>query len=110
MAKGKYGYHFRLYKKKEGPNYNKKQHPKLIVDENTNEFGFMGFTESKKRGHHGNIPLERNPKRKDSRPAYLRKELRYDLKTAFDRVLSNYRLTDKDADKVAEYLSKIKRK
>lgn len=99
---------FRRYKKKEGGK--KVKHPKLIVEENETEYGFMGFTEDSKSGHHKNIKLTTNPKKGDTRPAYIRKELRYDITDNFYDVLENYNLSEKDKQAIIEYLNKHKKK
>lgn len=99
---------FRRYKKKEGKK--KVKHPKLIVEENETEYGFMGFTEEPKSGHHKNIELTQNPKKGDTRPAYIRKELRYDITENFSEVLENYNLSEEDKKAIIEYLNKRKKK
>ena len=98
---------FRVYVIKEQGEY----HPKLIVDENNqdNTYGFMGLTEHKYNGHHLNIKLEKNPRRGDTREAYIRKELRKDKKNNFGGVLTNYELSEKDEEKVDDYLNKKKK-
>lgn len=103
-------YNFRRYKKIEGGINKKAKHPKLIVDETSKEFGFMGLTESPKRGHHKNIQLSKNPKTGDKRPTYLRDELRYDIKSAFSSILPGYYLSRKDIDKISKYVDKHKKK
>ena len=99
---------FRRYKKKEG----KKQvrHPKLIVDDYDDSFGYMGLTENNRNGHHRNIPLRQNPKKNDYRPAYLRKDIRYDKKTRFGQVLDNYKLSKLDKPYIIEYVNKHKKR
>lgn len=99
---------FRRYKKKEGKK--KVKHPKLIVEENETEYGFMGFTEEPKSGHRKNIELTQNPKKGDTRPAYIRKELRYDITENFSEVLENYNLSEEDKKAIIEYLNKRKKK
>lgn len=99
---------FRRYKKKEGKK--KVKHPKLIVEENETEYGFMGFTEESKSGHHKNIELTQNPKKGDTRPAYIRKELRYDITENFSEVLEDYNLSEEDKKVIIEYLNKRKKK
>ena len=101
---------FRRYKKVEGGKKKKARHPKLIVDETNDEFGFMGLTESSKRGRHKNIPLSKNPKEGDKRPAFIRKELRYDKKSAFKETLKDYKLSENDISKIMKYIEKHKKK
>lgn len=103
-------FNFRRYKKEEGGKIKKAKHPKLIVDETNKEFGFMGLTESSKRGHHKNISLSKNPRSGDIRKAYIRDELRYDDKKFFSDVLANYNLTSKDIKNIKEILKKRKKK
>ncbi len=96
---------FRRYKKKEGAS--QKRHPKLIVHEGTGYYGFMGLTESKKRGtKHYNIPLSKNPKKNDKRPAYLRKQIDYDVKDNFGDILRDYNLSSKDKRYVQDFVNK----
>lgn len=102
-------YNFRRYKKVEGGKKKKAKHPKLIVDENQREYGFMGLTESKKRGHHNNIPLHKNPQKGNKNKSYLRTELRYDDKGNFGKVLSDYKLSNIDKIKVKEFVEKKKK-
>ncbi len=98
---------FRRYKKKESG----KRHPKLIVDEFQNDYGYMGLTESQKKGkHHYNIPLSNNPKKNDKRPAYLRKDVRYDKKDNFGAILEDYNLSEKDKKYIIEYVKKHKKR
>lgn len=101
---------FRKYKKIEGGKTKKGKHPKLIVDENKTEFGFMGLTESNKRGHHKNIELLKNPEKGNTKPAFIRKELRYDSKDNFSEILESYHLTEKDKENILNYLKKLKKK
>ena len=101
---------FRKYKKIEGGTHKRSRHPKLIVDEDDKNFGFMGLTESKKRGNHKNIPLDKNPKVGDKRPAYIRDELRYDSKNKFEEILRDYHLCDTDIAKILKYVEKHKKK
>ena len=100
---------FRKYKKVEGGTHKRSKHPKLIVDETREELGFIGLTESPKRGNHKNIPLDKNPKKGDKRPAYIGDELRYDKKTKFEEILKDYNLSDKDIDKILKYVKKQKK-
>lgn len=90
---------FRKYKKIEGGKTKKGKHPKLIVDENENNFGFMGLTEAEKRGHHKNIKLSKNPQKGNCNNAFLRKELRYDSKDSFYKKLDDYNLSSQDKKK-----------
>ena len=101
---------FKRYKKIEGGVVKKAKHPKLIVKETKTEYGFMGLTESPKRGHHKNIPLRKNPDPKNPNPAYLRDELRYDTKDRFYETLASYRLSKKDKQFILKYLATKKRK
>ena len=98
-------FNFRRYKKKQGNS--KKRHPKLIVDENKLSYGYMGLTEHSTKGkHHRNIPLTKNPKKNDPRPAYLRRKIEYDIKENFSDVLKDYNLSAKDKKDIIEYVNK----
>ena len=101
---------FRRYKVIEGGASSKARHPKLIVSQEQKQVGFMGLTESKKRGHHKNIELDINPKKGDTRKAYLRKEIRYDDIEKFGDILNDYNLSESDKRKVIEYIKKLKKK
>lgn len=101
---------FRRYKVIEGGASSKARHPKLIVSQEQKQVGFMGLTESKKRGHHKNIELDVNPKKGDTRKAYLRKEIRYDDIEKFGDILNDYNLSESDKRKVIEYIKKLKKK
>lgn len=94
---------FRRYKKIEGGK-------KLIVEETKQEYGFMGLTESPKRGHHKNIELTKNPQKGNTAKSYIRDELRYDDKSNFGDILSDYNLDKKDMAKILKYLEKRKKK
>lgn len=101
---------FRRYKKKEG-GVKKSRHPKLIVDEDEKKYGFMGLTKDSHSGHHANIPLKKNPQKNNKKQAYLRKELRYDDKTNFEKdILSDYTLSEEDKQTVLKYFEKYKKK
>ena len=101
---------FRRYKKKEG-GVKKSRHPKLIVDEDESKYGFMGLTKDSHSGHHANIPLKKNPQKNYMKQAYLRKELRYDDKTNFEKdILSDYTLSEEDKQTVLKYFEKYKKK
>ena len=110
QKKSKNIFNFRRYKKTEGGEIKKAKHPKLIVDETNIEFGFMGLTESAKRGHHKNIALTKNPKQGDTRKAYIRDELRYDNKKEFSDILPEYKLTSQDIKIIEERVKKHKKK
>lgn len=101
---------FQKYKKEEGGKTKRAKHPKLIVEEEGKVFGYMGLTESEKQGHHKNIPLSKNPKKGDTRPAYIRKELRYDTSDNFYGILEDYNLTSKDKKAILAWLNKKKNK
>lgn len=100
---------FRKYKKIEGGKKKRAKHPKLIVDENGNQYGFMGLTESSKRGNHKNIEI-RNPEKNKGGKSYIRNELRYDDKKYFSLPLKNYKLHKEDYDIIIEKLNKHKKK
>ena len=109
-------YCFRRYKKYEG---NKTvRHPKLIVDEKSDEYGYMGLTHQPKRGHHSNIPLYDNPEifylsgkiiRKKEK-SYLRDNIEYDKKNNFDDPLDNFVLSDRDRISVVNYVEYLMHK
>ena len=101
---------FRRYKKDEGNSTKKSKHPKLIVDEENNEFGFMGITHKRKRGNHNNIPLNHNPNSTDPEDSYVRLELRYDKKKNFSEPINEYVLHESDLLKLIPYIEKLKRK
>ncbi len=73
---------FRRYNKVEGGKRKRAKHHKLIVDKKGNEYGFMGLTESPKRGNYKNIAI-RNLQKNKSGKSYICNELRYDGKKYF---------------------------
>lgn len=101
---------FRRYKKEEGGKIKKAKHPKLIVDEKKDNYGFMGLTESPKRGHHKNLELSKNPQKGETNKAYLRDEVRYDNKQNFGKILEDYNLSEEDKIAVLNYLKRRKKK
>ncbi len=101
---------FRRYKKEEGGKIKKAKHPKLIVDEQKENYGFMGLTESPKRGHHKNIELKNNPQKGKKGNAFLRDEVRYDDKKNFGHILEDYNLSAEDKTAVINYLKRRKKK
>jgi len=107
---------FRRLDKVEGGKRKKAKHPKLIVDAKRHKFGYMGLTESRKRGHHSNLPLLKNPQKGkpdlvDGKPtAYIRKELLYAKKDMFTDILPDYNLHPKDKERVIDFLEKTKKK
>ena len=104
---------FRRYKKKQG-NLRVK-HPKLIVDEYDDEFGYMGLTSRKKKGRgHNNYPLRHNPEfingvRKKEQ-SYLRKKIEYDNKKLFGDIEKNFILHEEDKNDLIPYVNKRKKK
>lgn len=101
-------YNFRRYKKKEGEK--NVRHPKLIVDENDNEYGYMGLTSSKKNGKHYNIPLVHNPQKGKKNKSYVRKSINYDLKNKFSKILDDFNLSEEDKRFIIDYVNKHKKK
>ena len=103
--------HFRRYEKREGGKRKRAKHPKVIVERIGSQYGFMGLTESPKRGHHSNIPLSKNPqKEKAKERAFVRKELRYDNTSNFSEILRNYNLSSKDKKTILNFVKKLKQK
>ncbi len=98
-------FNFRKYKKTERG----KHHPKLIVDETPDKYGFMGLTHSPKRGNHKNIELKHNPQKEKEGKAYIRKELRYDSKQNFSAVLKKYKISEEDKKFIINYLENKKK-
>lgn len=101
---------FRRYKKIEGGKIKKAKHPKLIVDETSADYGFMGLTESPKRGHHKNIELSKNPQKGNTSKSYIRTELRYDNKNNFSEILKNYNLSKQDKEAILKFIERRKKK
>ena len=100
---------FRKYKKSQGKKCVK--HPKLIVDENDNEYGFMGLTSAKKKGRgHNNIPLLFNPQKGNIKTSYLRRKIEYDDKKYFGEVLINYCLSKIDEERIKSYVKRHKKR
>ena len=106
-------YKFRKYLKVQGKK--KLKHPKLIVDEFDEQFGFMGLTSSKYKGRgHKNIQLGMNPqiingvRKKDS--SFLRRKIEYDFKNQFSEILNNYILSDEDKNRLRQYVEMHKKK
>ncbi len=101
---------FRRLKKEEGNEKKKVKHPKLIVEEKEDKYGYMGLTSSKKKGHHANIPLVKNPQKGAKGKSYIRKELREDKKENFGKILENYNLSKQDKKAIIEFIEKRKKK
>ncbi len=101
---------FQKYKKVEGGTKKRAKHPKLIVEEKENEYGYMGLTESEKHGHHSNIPLDENPQKGRKDKAYIHTDLRHAPIDDFSGPLENYKLSSKDKKKVVEWLKQHKKK
>lgn len=101
---------FRRFKKSEGGKSKKAKHPKLIVEKKSETVGYMGLTESPKRGHHKNIELDVNPQKGKTGKAYIRKEIRYADLNNFGKILSDYNLSEQDKKKVIEYIKKLQKK
>ena len=100
---------FRKYKIKQGRK--NLSHPKLIVDEHKNEFGFMGLTSSKHKGkRHNNFPLINNPQTIDGKrvnnKSFLRRKIEYDDKSTFGKILKDYTLSNIDEIRVREFIKK----
>lgn len=111
MARKKEIYpHFRRYNFEEGGQKKKAKHPKLIVEKENDQYGFMGLTKSPKRGNHKNLSLSKNPQRGKSHPSYIRGELRYDSVRHFGDIMKDYRLSKEDQQRVLDYVEKLKQK
>ena len=108
-AKIKYP-HFRFLKYKEGPPSKKRKHPKLILEKDNDMYHYMGMTESAKRGRHKNIELTKNPKRGDTRPAYIRKEYLIRPTKDFHGIQKDYSLCSEDEARVLSEAQKLKAK
>ena len=68
--------HFRKYKKS--------NHPALIVSEKSKtEYNFRKVTHSERDGRHLNEKVYPNPDKKDNKPMYIAKRVRYDNKNNF---------------------------
>ncbi|MBQ0008981.1 MAG: hypothetical protein KBS97_01735 [Firmicutes bacterium] len=117
-------FEFRKYKVPQGKK--KTRHPKLIVDEDHEEFGFMGLTHSKAKGKgHNNFPLIDNPQLdkygnrlpnknpyelNEDTGNYLRRKVEYDVKENFGDILLDYSLSDIDTERVKEFIKNKTRK
>ena len=104
---------FRRYKKRQGKK--KVKHPKLIVDDYKDEFGFMGLTSSKYKGRgHKNIELLDNPQSskgfRKKEKSYLRRKIEYDNKQLFGEIDTDYNLSKRDKKKIIEYVNKHKKR
>lgn len=100
---------FRKYDKPQGKRAIK--HPKLIVDDRDDEYGFMGLTSSKKKGRgHNNIPLSANPQQGRKTKAYLRRKIEYDYKELFGEILKDYKLSEIDKINLIDYIEKHKKR
>ena len=80
------------------------------MDENDDEYGYMGLTSAKKSGGHYNIPLKINPQKNINKKSYLRKSIDYDRKNKFSEILDEYNLSKEDKDYIIEYVNKHKKK
>ena len=102
-------YVFRKYKIKQGRK--RTRHPKLIVDETSNDYGYMGLTSSKTKGRgHNNLPLKHNPQKGNNKQAYLRRKIEYDLKNNFEQILDDYQLSEEDKQFVIDYVNRHKKR
>ena len=70
----------------------------------------MGMTESAKRGRHANIKLSKNPKRGDTRPAYIRREYLIRPTEDFHGERKDYKLSSEDLPFVMQESRKLKAK
>lgn len=98
---------FRRYKKEEGGESTKAKHPKLIVDEQNQDYGFMGLTKSPKRGNHNNIKID-NPQKnntEDKKTTYMKKTPEIDKTNRFGSVKKGWKLSEKDKEKVKKIRS-----
>lgn len=73
--------HFRYYKKS--------QHPALITGEQVNEkkqdeYNYRKVMHSEKDGKRNNEKIEPNPNPRDSKPMYIGRRTRHDVKSNFD--------------------------
>jgi len=87
-------------------NKKRKNHPAIVVGEEDNSYLNLGLTHSKKRGHHNNIPLSKNPNSNDNSVAYVRNTLQIDDKKYLKKVLSHYQLSEDDFEKIYKIIKK----
>ena len=82
------------------------KHPSIVVGEEDNKYANLGLTHSKKRGHHKNIELSRNPNKNDSQISYVRDDLRLDDMKYLQEILNYRKLPKKDIDKIMKIINK----
>ena len=76
----------------------------------SDEFEFIGLTESPKRGHHKNVALKKNPEKGNKDPSYLRDELRKLPTSQFSEPLKEYKLSSMDKQTAWAIYRKNKKK
>ena len=98
---------YRNNKKRQQVNKKKNgKHVSLVVGERNNTYANLGLTHSKKRGHHNNIKLSRNPNKNDKKPSYVRDDLQFHEKKYLEEILNYRRLPKADIDKIMKIINK----
>ena len=99
-------WHFRENKvRKKGKSKNG-GHPSLVVGEEGNNYANLGLTSNPKRGHHKNIELSKNPNPNSKEKSYIRNDLELHDKKHLRNVLKDYRLSNKDINKIMRIINK----
>ena len=98
---------FRENARRKKANEKSGSHPALAVGRQGRKIANLGLTTERKRGHHTNIELSRNPNPKDNRKSYIRDDLQFDDKKYLTIILTNFRqLPPKDQKLVMEIINK----
>ena len=99
-------WHFRENTARRKSNSKKGSHPSLIVGIDNDSYANIGLTSQKKRGHHNNIKLSKNPNPENQDNSFLRTDLQIHNKKHLVKILKNYKLSNDDIDKVLSIIDK----
>ena len=84
--------------------------PNIIVGANRTKFRSMGLTSKRKSGNHNNFPLLVNPEENSKYDeAYLKKRIIEDFKFNYSKPFKNFKSSDSDNKRIAEYLKNKKK-
>lgn len=85
-------------------------HPQLIVGADRYRFDSMQLTHSSTNSRRNNFVLYDNPDPNDTKPSYLRKDIKNDYKFNYSKAFRNYNLSSRDYNRVDNYLKQKKKK
>ena len=85
------------------------KHPQIVVKVSKTKFSSLGLTHSRGQHKHRNKKLRKNPNPKDSRNAYVSRNIIEDFKFNYTKAFKNYTLSNEDIDELIHFLESKKK-